>query len=110
MQPLSYENLRAEYGCHVVFVTPCYEFADAIMSLAVMYARHCACCRVPSCYLNDRKLYPARDAWLRQLQDQGRLLVIYPAVPENGEILAAGCVWIMVFASAALQRLMTQRD
>jgi len=98
MQPESYQRLRSEYGAHVIVVTPLLELTDAILSLAVMYAQHFACCRVPCRYLNERRLHPARDAWLQRLQDGGRLLLL-PAGGGNGN------TWLVVFKSAELREL-----
>ena len=100
MQPNSYQRLRSEYGAHVIVVTPLLELTDAILSLAVIYAQHFACCRVPCRYLNERRLYPARDAWLQRLQDGGRLLLLYPAGGGDGN------VWLVVFKSAELRKLL----
>ena len=110
LQSHSYERLRSEYGSHVIVVMPYYEFADAMLSLAVKYAQHVACCRVPCRYLNERRQYPARDAWFKELQDQRRLLVVYPAAEADGLTLAAGYVWLLVFASGGVAKLMTQAD
>ena len=110
LQSHSYERLRSEYGSHVIVVMPYYEYADAMLSLAVKYAQHVACCRVPCRYLNERRQYPARDEWLKELQDQRRLLIIYPATAEDGSTKAAGYVWLLVFASEGVARLMTQRS
>ena len=65
MQPDSYQRLRFEVGSHVIVVTPLFELADVIIPLAVKYAKHVACCRVPCQFLNERRQYPARDAWLK---------------------------------------------
>jgi hypothetical protein len=110
MQPDSYQKLRSEYGAHVIVVTPLPELADAILPLAVMYAQHFACCRVPCRYLNERRLYPARDVWLKGLQDGGRLLAIYPGMDGGGSALAAGHVWLVAFVSAELRKLLAPEE
>ena len=106
MQPDSYQRLRFEVGSHVIVVTPLFELADVIIPLAVKYAKHVACCRVPCQFLNERRQFPARDAWLKKLQEQRRLLVVYPAAQLDGLTLAAGCVWLVVFASEEQRALM----
>jgi len=100
MQPDSYQRLRSEYGAHVIVVTPLLKLADAILPLAVMYAQHFACCRVPCRYLNERRLYPARDAWLQRLQDGGRMLLLHTAGGGDGSL------WMVVFKSAELRGLL----
>ena len=107
--PSSYERLKDEYGSHVIIVTPLYELADAVLSLAVEYAQHVACCRVPCQFLNERRQHPDQDQWLKDLQDQRRLLAIYPAIQaaEDGSTLADGHIWLLVFASEELKNLMT---
>ena len=106
MQPASYESMRHEVGSHVIIVTPQIDFVDVIMPMAVMYAQHFVCCRVPCRYLNERREYSARDAWLKKLEEERRLLVISPAAALDGAMLVAGSVWMLVFASEELLRLM----
>ena len=103
MQPESYERLRSEYGAHVIVITPLLALTDAILPLAVMYAQHFACCRVPCRYLNERRLYPARDVWLQRLQDGGRLLLLDTAGGGNGN------TWLVVFKSAELREMLALR-
>ena len=110
LQPATYKKLMSEYGSHVIIATPMNGLVDVIVPLAVLYAQHFACCRVPCSYLNDRLLYPARDEWLRRLQNQRRLLVIYPTVSYGGSLLAAGCVWLVVFASQEFHKQLALRD
>ena len=106
MQPESYRKLRLAHGCHVIVATPAYDIIDVVLPLAAMYAQHFACCRVPCRYINDRPLYPARNAWLELMRDQGRLLIVHPTVSEDAFASASGFVWLVVFATEELRQLL----
>ena len=107
MQAKSYLRLRSEHSCHVIIATPLPQIIDVVFPLAVMYSKHFACCRVPYQYLNSRALYPARDAWLQCLQNEGKLLLIRPAMSEDRVSLASGFLWLVVFASAELRQMLS---
>ena len=66
--------------------------------------QHFACCRVPCRYLNERRLYPARDAWLQRLQDGGRLLLDLDLAGGGN-----GNTWLVVFKSAELREMLALR-
>lgn len=99
MQPESYEKICEDVWCHVIIFTPAYEVLDAILSLAVTCVLHFVCCRVSRQFINEREMYSARYAWIKQLQDERRLLILYPSGMDDIAVSVDGCVWLILFAS-----------
>ena len=110
MQSVSYERLRAEYGCHVIMIIPAYDLIDAILPLAVQHAKHFVCCRVPCRYINERGACTGRDQWIKQLEKERRLLIINPALSVARAELADESVWLVIDAAKALKEQLEFQD
>ena len=83
--------------------TSFFAVLDLALPIAVLYAHHSVCCHVPGHYVTDR---PApRMEWFRQLQSQGRLMII-AGLPRGP--MGRRCMWLCVFRSAALRQIMTK--
>ena len=99
----TYAKLQESKRIHVVVTSPLFAILDLALPLAILYAHHAVCCHVPGHYVTDG---PApRMEWLRQLQSQGRLMVI-AGLPRGP--MGRRCIWLCVFRSAALRQIMTK--
>lgn len=101
LQPLSYRTVQQQHGMHVILMAPCSMLLDVLLPLAVKFARHVVCCRVPGSYITAA--HAARRSWLRQMQLAGRLHILMglPIGPN-----AVHHVWLLVFVSAEMKRLL----
>ncbi len=80
-------------------VCPWFTVLDMAVPLLVQQARAVACIHVPGSYLSSG--VSARYRYLRRLQEEGRLVVLFGA-PRS--VMGWRCAWLLVFKSAAVKR------
>jgi uncharacterized membrane protein len=88
---------------HIVMIAPSLHLIDAMLPLAMRYARHAVCCYVPEIYLSQA--HALRERFLRALHAQGRVVVLPGAVRGNNQ---TACMWVLVFATKTMAELMVQ--
>ena len=99
LQPGFYQALsQRQGGLDAVVTSPWFSVLDVALPLAVAASRVVACVHVPGHYLASG-LEP-RYAYLRSLQQQGRLVVLF-GLPRGP--LGWRCAWLVVFRSSALR-------
>jgi hypothetical protein len=104
LQPRFYTTIErtAQLQLDAIVTSPWFAVLDVALPLIVAAARVVACIHVPGHYISNG--VEPRHAYLRQLQREGRLLVLF-GLPRA----ATGwrCAWLIVFKSAAVkQRIM----
>jgi hypothetical protein len=93
LQPGYYSKQQPQ----VVISSPPVSLLDVVVPLAARMCSVVACMYVPSSWLSTAHL--ARQQWLQQLQQQGRVCVV-AAVPSGSR--AEQHVWLLIFQSAAM--------
>jgi hypothetical protein len=101
MQPLSYATIKQAVGMHAIILTPVPELIDAMLPIAMRYARHVVCCYMPVMYL--RHAHTLRVQFMMHLQAQGRLKLIPGAVRGDRQ---TACIWLLVFPTRFQANLM----
>lgn len=98
----SVAHSRLHLDVDAIVTCPYEPILDLILPLCVQAPAVVACLRVPCTYLSDGP--PPRFQYLRRLQAQDRLVVLYPppAAASDGQRWA----WVVVFKSAAVRRAM----
>jgi hypothetical protein len=106
LQPSSYGRLRSSMGGLIdsVVTSPWSAALDLALPLLVASVATVACVHVPGHYFTSA--VEPRAAYLRSLQEQGRLFVVL-GLPRGP--IGRRCMWLVVFASSAVprQRLLT---
>jgi hypothetical protein len=99
LQPTFYQKCAEAQGAiDAVVCSPWFTVLDVALPLAVSAARSVVCMHVPGHYVASG-LAP-RYTYLRELQQQGRLAVLF-GLPRGP--MGWRCAWIVVFKSAALK-------
>jgi len=102
LQPGTYRRVEQDHGrLDAVVCSPWFRVLDLALPLAVSFAGSVACAHVPGHYLTDA--HPARLAWLRRLQAEGRLALIL-GLPRGA--MGRRCLWAVVFRDVATRRLL----
>jgi hypothetical protein len=97
LQPYTYDWLAPQ----VIVSSPPFELLDIAAPLMVAKAGVVACIHVPGHWLSNPRA--ARQVWLQQLADQGRLHIIM-GLPRA--VVGRRCAWVLVFSSCALRQQM----
>ena len=97
LQPYTYDWLAPQ----VIVSSPPFELLDLAAPLLVAKAGVVACIHVPGHWLSNPRA--ARQAWLQQLADQGRLHIIM-GLPRA--VVGRRCAWVLVFGSSTLRQQM----
>ena len=100
LQPMAFREVKESVGMSIIVSSPKPLLLDAFLPLAVSYADHLVCCRVPVSYLDDPVI--ARTAWLNGLKTRGRQVRAF-APPSCTDSL-----WLLIFASAEVQSMIVR--
>jgi site-specific DNA-cytosine methylase len=104
LQPATYRRIKEERGLDAVIMRPLFTALDLALPLAVEFTTQVVCCQIPGKFLTDAPV--ARMQWLRQLQQEERLMWVAgrPQVPNGHQ-----CIWLVVFRSAAVRDVMRRQ-
>jgi hypothetical protein len=97
-QPASYLTWS---GCDAIITSPFFAILDVVLPMMAETVRKVACVHVPGHYLSNPSLM--RQAWLKRMSLAGRIQVIGNLPPGP---LGRRCVWLLVFRTAALARVL----
>lgn len=101
LQPGFYTTVARQLAAPIdaIVTSPWFAVLDIVLPLLVAAARVVVCVHVPGHYVSSG--VEPRHQYLRQLQREGRLLVLF-GLPRA----ATGwrCAWLVIFRSAALKR------
>jgi hypothetical protein len=101
LQPEFYTTVARQLAAPIdaIVTSPWFAVLDIVLPLLVAAARVVVCVHVPGHYVSSG--VEPRHQYLRQLQREGRLLVLF-GLPRA----ATGwrCAWLVIFRSAALKR------
>jgi hypothetical protein len=104
-QPESYSKLRkAGVTVDAVVCAPWFVLLDLLLPLAERFAGAIVCMRVPLNYVNCA--VGAREQYLKQLKDEGRLLLVTGLPASNRGNHHA---WLIVFKSTFVRRLLQKK-
>jgi hypothetical protein len=106
LQPAFYQALHARgIVPDAIVMSPWFRVLDIALPLAVLYATRVVAAHVPGHYLTNA--HPARLAYLKRLQQQGRLAVL-TGLPRGATGLK--CIWLLVFRDSHLRASMLRRE
>ena len=105
LQPETYQRISQYNGINAIISSPWPPVADPALALAIDAATNVVCFHVPAHYVSNA--HPARLAFLKQLQSDGRLmaLVNLPRGPSGQRYM-----WLVVFRNAAIKQLMVRPE
>jgi hypothetical protein len=103
LQPGTYRTLQDELRIDAVVMSPFFTVLDLALPLAVHFAEQVVCCHVPGHYVTNAPT--ARMTWLKQLQAEGRLMLIVglPRGPTGRR-----CMWLIIFKNKQHRDRMTR--
>ena len=101
LQPAFYRQARARGQASAIVCSPWFKVLDLAAALSVKYATQVVCLHAPGHFVTDAP--PPRRLWLRNLQEQGRLVFI-TGLPNAS--MGWKCIWVLVFASREVKERM----
>jgi hypothetical protein len=108
MQPGTYKSWQAEGHLTGVYISqPVSRLLDIVLPLAVLTESQAVCYSVPASYVSSPT--SARLAWMKQLKEDNRLLLIM-GIPQRASIIESSGIWSCVFRDKALRALHSRMD